>query len=74
MVVRSAKEGLKGHLSHLAATADLATFVRSLERSSDGMDGHERLPVAVVGQLRVVHLAQLDELSELRTRVRAARP
>jgi hypothetical protein len=41
----------------------------------DGVDrvGVERLPRAVVEQLRLVHLAQLDELSELRTRIRSSR-
>ena len=41
----------------------------------DGVDRVEveRLPRAVVEQLRLVHLAQLDELSELRTRIRSSR-
>eukprot|EP00438_Fugacium_kawagutii_P032576 Skav235938 [mRNA] locus=scaffold4666:6024:7911:- [translate_table: standard] len=38
-----------------------------------GRAGAERLPRAVVEQLRRVHLAQLDELSELRTRIRSSR-
>ena len=41
----------------------------------EGVDrvGVERLPRAVVEQLRLVHLAQLDELSQLRTRIRSSR-
>ena len=38
-----------------------------------GQPGTQRLPRAVVEHLRLVHLTQLDELSDLRTRLRATR-
>ena len=49
-----------------------ATAARS-PRAVPGQAGIQRLPRAVVEHLRLVHLTQLDELSDLRTRLRATR-